>query len=121
MTVYDYHVCKLCSCSTGVPTYKIKNKIIIYICTSCGFHYINYLDTVDEGEATDKNIEKNKEKYEYIDKQLQYKNHKFQNQVDIIKKQHNLQSAKCLDIGAGGVILISPSKSRSRYLRNRVK
>lgn len=76
-----------------------------------GFHYIDYLDPVQEispiidgGGLTDEEIN-------YIEKSLQSNPERIENQVQAVKKYINLQNKKVLDIGCGGGLFLSKMKA----------
>lgn len=107
-------------------TYKLKNANV-YVSTN-GFHFIDYLDPIEEIPASILTEEESA----YIETQLQANLQKFKNQATIVKKHIDLNKAKVLDIGCGGglflsllkqegadVIGIELSDSRAQYAQSR--
>jgi len=111
-------------------TYKLKNADV-YVSTD-GFHFIDYLDPVenippeiDASQLTDEDAA-------YIETQLQANSQKFNNQANTVRKHLPIQNAKVLDIGCGGglflsllkqdgadVIGIELSDSRAQYAKSK--
>ena len=90
---------------SGRLAYTLKNANV-YVSTE-GFHFIDYLDPlseispeIDASQLTD--VESS-----YIETQLQANAHKFEHQVNILKKHLSLKNAKVLDIGCGGGLFLS--------------
>jgi 2-polyprenyl-3-methyl-5-hydroxy-6-metoxy-1,4-benzoquinol methylase len=91
-------------------TYQLKNANV-YV-SSNGFHFIDYLDPVDEiaheidaSQLTD--VESG-----YIETQLQANLQKFNNQAEILASHLPLQNVKVLDIGCGGGLFLSILKRK---------
>lgn len=95
--------------TNGEPKYKLTSANVFV--SPNGFHYIDYLDPVQEispeidgSGLTDKEIN-------YIEKSLQSNPERIENQVNAVKKYVNLQNKKVLDIGCGGGLFLSKMKS----------
>ncbi|HUG33826.1 MAG TPA: class I SAM-dependent methyltransferase [Anaerolineales bacterium] len=91
-------------------TYKLRNANVLV--SKEGFHFIDYLDPVenispelDESRLTD-------EESAYIETQLQANAQKFSNQVNILKKHLPLSNARVLEIGCGGGLFLSLLKEQ---------
>src|SRR6185503_21260193 len=80
--------------------YKLKNANV-YISAN-GFHFIDYLDPVEEIPPQVDASRLTKEESAYIETQLQANLKKFKNQIAILRKYISLNNAKVLDIGCGG-------------------
>ena len=111
-------------------TYKLKNADV-YV-SAHGFHFIDYLDPIEEispiidaSQLTDVDAA-------YIETQLQANAAKFNNQADTVRKHLPSPNAKVLDIGCGGglflsllkqsgaeVIGIELSDSRAQYAKSK--
>ena len=86
-------------------SYKLKNANV-YVSTN-GFHFIDYLDPVNEiSPEIDESQLTNEESF-YIETQLQANAQKFNNQANIVKKHIALANVKALDIGCGGGLFLS--------------
>ncbi|MBC7877083.1 MAG: class I SAM-dependent methyltransferase [Anaerolineales bacterium] len=86
-------------------TYKLKNANV-YVSDE-GFHFIDYLDPVEEIPHNIDASQLTNEESAYIETQLQANLQKFRNQADIVKKHLQLNKAKVLDIGCGGGLFLS--------------
>jgi 2-polyprenyl-3-methyl-5-hydroxy-6-metoxy-1,4-benzoquinol methylase len=109
-------------------TYQLRNANV-YVSPQ-GFHFIDYLDPVEQISEQIDALRLTPEESAYIETQLQANANKFQNQADILAKHLPLQEAKVLDIGCGGgrflallkqrgaqVMAIELSDSRAQYAR----
>jgi len=86
-------------------TYKLKNANV-YVSTE-GFHFIDYLDPVEEISPEIDASQLTDAESSYIETQLQANLQKFNNQANILKSQLPLKNAKVLDIGCGGGLFLS--------------
>jgi len=111
-------------------TYKLKNANV-YV-SSEGYHFIDYLDPVEEIPTAIDGSKLTDEESAYIETQLQANLKKFKNQAGIVAKHLPLRNARVLDIGCGGglflsllkqegaeVIGIEISDSRAQYAKTR--
>jgi 2-polyprenyl-6-hydroxyphenyl methylase/3-demethylubiquinone-9 3-methyltransferase len=86
-------------------TYRLKNANV-YV-SARGFHFIDYLDPVEDIPSEINASELTDEVAAYIETQLQANAKKFQNQANIVKQHLPLLNAKVLDIGCGGGLFLS--------------
>lgn len=86
-------------------TYRLKNANV-YV-SARGFHFIDYLDPVEDIPSEINASELTDEVAAYIENQLQANAKKFQNQANIVKQHLPLSNAKVLDIGCGGGLFLS--------------
>ena len=111
-------------------TYKLKNSNV-YVSAE-GFHFIDYLDPVEEIPPEVDTSKLTNEESSYIETQLQSNPQKFDNQVKNFRIHLPIRDAKVLDIGCGGglflsmlkqegaeVIGIELSDSRAQYAKTR--
>ncbi|HKI54515.1 MAG TPA: class I SAM-dependent methyltransferase [Anaerolineales bacterium] len=111
-------------------TYKLKNADV-YV-SADGFHFIDYLDPVEEISPIIDASQLTDEDAAYIETQLQANASKFNNQADTVRKHLPTPDAKVLDIGCGGglflsllqkqgaeVIGIELSDSRAQYAKSK--
>ena len=112
----------------GRLAYKLKNANVFV--SKNGFHFIDYLDPVEDIPPEVDASQLTDEVAAYIETQLQANAKKFDTQANIVKAHLPLQDAKVLDIGCGGglflsllkqqgaeVIGIELSDSRARYAK----
>jgi 2-polyprenyl-6-hydroxyphenyl methylase/3-demethylubiquinone-9 3-methyltransferase len=95
---------------TSKLTYKLKNADV-YV-SADGFHFIDYLDPVEEIPPTIDASQLTKEDSAYIETQLQANAQKFNNQADTVRKHLPIPNAKVLDIGCGGGLFLSLLKQQ---------
>jgi 2-polyprenyl-6-hydroxyphenyl methylase/3-demethylubiquinone-9 3-methyltransferase len=111
-------------------TYKLKNANVFV--SPKGFHFIDYLDPVEEIPPEIDASQLTGEEASYIETQLQANAQKFNNQANILKEHLSIKGAKVLDIGCGGglflsllkqngaeVIGIELSDSRAQYAKSK--
>ena len=89
-------------------TYRLKNANV-YVSTN-GFHFIDYLDPVEEISPEIDASQLTGEESTYIETQLQSNPQKFEHQVNNFKKHRPMHKAKVLDIGCGGGLFLSMLK-----------
>ena len=93
---------------SAMLAYKLKNANV-YVSAN-GFHFIDYLDPVEEIPPQVDASRLTKEESAYIETQLQANLKKFKNQIAILRKYISLNNAKVLDIGCGGGLFLSMLK-----------
>jgi len=91
-------------------TYKLKNANV-YVSPN-GFHFIDYLDPVEEIPPEIDASQLTDEVAAYIETQLQANAGKFKNQANILESHLPLQNAQVLDIGCGGGLFLSLLKQK---------
>jgi 2-polyprenyl-3-methyl-5-hydroxy-6-metoxy-1,4-benzoquinol methylase len=91
-------------------TYKLRNANVFV--SPDGFHFIDYLDPVEEIPAQIDASQLTAAESAYIETQLQANLNKFKNQADTLAKYLPLHDAKVLDIGCGGGLFLSLLKQR---------
>lgn len=94
----------------GRLAYRLKNANV-YISEN-GFHFIDYLDPVEEISPEIDASQLTGEVAAYIETQLQANAKKFENQANIVKNHLPLRNAKVLDIGCGGGLFLSLLKEQ---------
>lgn len=94
----------------GRLTYKLKNADVFV--SKSGFHFIDYLDPVEEILPEIDASQLTDEVAAYIETQLQANAEKFDNQANIVKQHLPLQNAKVLDVGCGGGLFLSLLKQQ---------
>lgn len=85
--------------------YRLRNANV-YV-SSEGFHFIDYLDPVEEIPAEIDASRLTGEEAAYIETQLQANLNKFHNQARILARHLTLHNARILDIGCGGGLFLS--------------
>lgn len=98
--MYDFSRCKLCAKKTSVPTYKLKNTTI-FVCASCGFHFINHLDIMPLDNPSEEPRNLDQKSYDYIEGMLIANGKQHAKNLLLVKKHLSLSQSHCLDIGAG--------------------
>lgn len=91
-------------------TYKLRNADV-YV-SAGGFHFIDYLDPVEDISPEIDASQLTDEVASYIETQLQANTLKFNNQAEIVRKHLPTPSAKVLDIGCGGGLFLSILKEQ---------
>jgi 2-polyprenyl-6-hydroxyphenyl methylase/3-demethylubiquinone-9 3-methyltransferase len=94
----------------GCLVYKLKNANVFV--SRNGFHFIDYLDPVEDIPPEIDASQLTDEVAAYIETQLQANAKKFDNQANIVKQHLPLQDAKVLDIGCGGGLFLSLLKQQ---------
>lgn len=92
----------------GEPTYKLSGANV-YVSKE-GFHYVDYLDPVQEISPEIDGGGLTNEEIKYIEKSLQSNPERIENQVNAVKKYMSLPNKKVLDIGCGGGLFLSKMK-----------
>ena len=90
--------------------YKLKNANVF--ASEEGFHFIDYLDPVEEIPPNIDASQLTEEVASYIETQLQANAGKFSNQVHILEQHLPLRCARALDIGCGGGLFLSLLKAK---------
>jgi len=97
---YNFNQCKLCAAYAASPKYLLK-KTTIYACNLCGFHFINYLDSLSPELQADAAKPLDQESWNYIEKRLPASEKQLRKNLLLVKRHLSLTAAHCLDIGAG--------------------
>lgn len=95
--------------TNGKPKYKLTSANVFV--SENGFHYIDYLDPVQEISPEIDGSGLTDEEIKYIEKSLQSNPERIENQVNAVKKYVDLQNKKILDIGCGGGLFLSKMKA----------
>lgn len=98
--MYDFSRCKLCAKKTAIPTYKLKNTTI-YVCSECGFHFINHLDIMPSDNPSGETRTLDKKSYDYIESKLAVNGKQHAKNLLLVRQYCALSESHCLDIGAG--------------------
>jgi SAM-dependent methyltransferase len=99
---YDFTICKGCKRPSGRPTYRLRNATTLYVCRSCGFHYIDYLDRTEDGLAGTPDPGDDERHFQYIENVLESSRERFAAKLAAVQRLVALPGALCLDVGAGG-------------------
>jgi len=93
----------------GKPKYRLANASVFV--SQGGYHYIDYLDPVDNLSPEIDESALNSEIITYIETQLQSNSERFENQVMIVRQyMGSISGKRILDIGCGGGLLLSKLK-----------
>jgi len=95
--------------------YKLRNAHV-YV-SQRGYHFIDYLDSVETISPEIDTSQLTEEESSYIETQLQANPQKFRDQVETLKKYLSLESAKVLDIGCGGGLFLSLLKREAQNVQ----
>ena len=98
--MYNFARCKLCGELTGNPTYELKTTTI-YVCSNCGFHYIDHLDTLPKDNPDVTPIPLDQRAWDFIESKLGPNGKQLQKDLALVKQFCQLNGLKCLDIGSG--------------------
>jgi len=85
--------------------YRLKNANV-YV-SERGYHFIDYLDPVEEISSEIDASKLTDTETAYIETQLQANAQKFKHQVEILKQYLSIENTKVLDIGCGGGLFLS--------------
>jgi len=96
----DFSRCKLCAAYAASPKYTLK-KTTVYACASCGFHFINHLDSLPSGLPDDTATPLDRKAWDYIEGRLPASGKQLRKNLLLVKGNVSLPGAHCLDIGAG--------------------
>lgn len=110
MSMEDIDALKKNPRAGGRLAYKLNNANVFV--AKNGFHFIDYLDPVEEILPEIDAPQLTDETAAYIETQLQANAKKFSNQANIVKQHLPLQNAKVLDIGCGGGLFLSLLKQQ---------
>lgn len=103
--MYNFTVCKICSAHAGRLRYKLSNANV-FVCSRCGFHYTDYLDSIEIIEPAELKALTVEER-NYIKNDLQHNKERFRTHVDTVRRFHpTLKELKVLDIGCGGGLFL---------------
>ena len=89
----------------GPPRYRLSNANVFV--SPNGFHYIDYLDAVDEIAPEIDGASLSADEISYIERQLQSNEARFDNQVAAVKRFLDIKGKQVLDIGCGGGLFLS--------------
>jgi len=90
----------------GKPKYRLSNANVFV--SANGYHYIDYLDPVEDISPQIDQTALTDEDISYIEQTLQSNPERFENQVNIVKSWASpIRNKRVLDIGCGGGLFIS--------------
>lgn len=96
--------------TAGKPRYRLANANVFV--SQEGYHYIDFLDAVENLSTETGESVLTDEMIAYIEKQLQSNPDRFENQTAVVKSYLNSISGKrVLDIGCGGGLFLSKLKN----------
>ena len=107
-SAYDFGKCKICA-STADVKYRISCGRI-FVCSSCQFHFLDFLDQSPTPEKVEENVLAKKQIL-YVEKQLHSSPVRFDRQVAEIQKYGDLSGKRVLDIGCGGGLFLNLIRS----------
>ena len=110
MAQEDIDALKRHPADTARLAYRLRNANV-YVSPQ-GFHFIDYLDPLDEVNPEIDASQLTAQESAYIETQLQANLSKFKNQVETLTKHMLPQGAKVLDIGCGGGLFLALLKQR---------
>ncbi len=93
----------------GSPRYRLANASVFV--SPQGFHFIDYLDPINEVSAQIGPVELSDEEIAYIESSLQSNAERFENQVQVVRRHVSRSGMKVLDIGCGGGLFLSKLRS----------
>jgi 2-polyprenyl-3-methyl-5-hydroxy-6-metoxy-1,4-benzoquinol methylase len=89
----------------GVLKYKLTNANVFV--SPGGYHYIDYIDPVEDISLDIDEPELSDQEIDYLEKKLQSNAERFENQVNIVNAYASTNNKKTLDIGCGGGLFLS--------------
>ncbi len=102
--MYNFELCKICK-KSAKPKYRIKAGTI-WVCSSCGFHYLDYLDELD-CSVEQEGCRSGQDEIRNIESALHYNKNRFISQIQLVSNYIELENSACLDIGCGGGLFLS--------------
>ena len=93
----------------GPPRYKLSGANVFV--SSEGYHYIDYLDPVEEFSPEIDASKLTETDVSYIERSLQSNPERFDNQVNALERYLSLEGKRVLDIGCGGGLFLSRIKA----------
>ncbi|MEX0685786.1 MAG: class I SAM-dependent methyltransferase [Balneolales bacterium] len=97
------------------PRYKLANANV-YVSPEIGYHYIDYLDPLDDFVSKAKTIKLTQEKILHIEKSLQSNYKRFEEHVKHLNRQDSIKGMKVLDIGCGGGLFLSLAEKQGAHV-----
>lgn len=92
------------------PRYRLSNANVFV--SSDGFHYIDYLDPIEDISPEIDTTALTENEIAYIESSLQSNKERFENQVNAVKRYIDIKSKKVLDIGCGGGLFLSKMREQ---------
>ena len=99
--MYDFTICKLCHSAAGSPRYHLREERV-FVCSACGFHYIDHLDLVEDIPHETNPATLTEQERSYISSQLESNSQRFENHVKLLRRYAEPRGKRILDIGCGG-------------------
>lgn len=96
--MYDFRRCKLCGHHAAEPAYRLK-QMTLYVCSDCGFHYIDALDEFPADAADHSPLTTIARSY--IESRLPQNKQQLIKSLDFVQSHLSPTGRQCLDIGAG--------------------
>ena len=94
----------------GSPTYRLSNANVFV--SPRGFHFIDYLDPIEEVSPEISDTELSQEEIQYIEKYFQSNPDRFSSQLKNVSKWVSLQGKSVLDIGCGSGVFLTMVKEQ---------
>lgn len=95
---------------SGVPRYRLSNTNVFV--SPGGYHYIDYLDPIDNILPEVNESVLPPEDIAYIENALQSNLERFENQTNIVEREISVKGKRVLDIGCGGGLFLSKLKKK---------
>jgi 2-polyprenyl-6-hydroxyphenyl methylase/3-demethylubiquinone-9 3-methyltransferase len=108
---YDFHRCKACDAPAGAPRYRLR-RCELWVCGSCGFHYIDHLDAVQAPEADADAAELDPRTRAFIETQLHANAGRLREEVRRLEEHVPLPGSRVLDVGCGGGLFLAALRER---------
>jgi 2-polyprenyl-6-hydroxyphenyl methylase/3-demethylubiquinone-9 3-methyltransferase len=93
----------------GLPKYKLSSANVFV--SPRGFHFIDYLDPVQEISPEIDGSTLTNEEINYIEKSLQSNPERIENQLNAVRRNSGIKDKRILDIGCGGGLFLSKMKA----------
>lgn len=96
--------------TSGAPKYKLTGANVFV--SPAGFHYIDYLDPIEEISPVIDGSGLTEEEIAYLEKSLQSNPERIEHQVNAVLRHGEIKGKRVLDIGCGGGLFLAKMNAK---------